>query len=111
MPDASQTPSGQVQGAPLDKLLGFQNFLGVNIESAARDTMAAQIIIRYAVFAEWRTVPAPVAGSPRLAKVSIGGQHYIWAHSLEPTLAAGNKVILLTWGTAQAVVLGKIVTA
>ena len=107
MPDPNtQTPAGVLQGASFDKMSGFTNFIGVQREATARDPSVPQVIVRYAQFTGWE---ATGTGRPRVAKVSIGGGHYLWGHSLEPALNPNDRVVMLTWGTAQALILGKLV--
>lgn len=103
-PHAEQGPTPSVS---FNKLEGFADFVGAQTEARDRDPQVSQIVLRYGQFNAWRTgLPT---GVPKLGQVIIGSGHSIWAHSLEPALVQNDRVILVTWGTAQAVILGKLV--
>jgi len=115
MPDLNPRPgevSKVAQGPAFDKLGGFNDFINVHSEGRDRNNSAQNITIRYGRFIGWRY--ATSTGQPQLARIDIGGGNELVVPTVESNLTGtgipgqGDRVIVLTWGVAHGVVLGKL---
>jgi hypothetical protein len=111
MDDRKSLHAGAVKGPSFDKLDGFKDFLGVQSESSDRDNTVPQVVLRYGIFRGWR--PNTPTGQPHLAMVDVGGGNTIYAHVVHtdptyPTLPTDSRVVVMTWGVAQAILLGRL---